>query len=610
MLRYIVFVLTCLIGFNAYGQCDGNLGENIFTNGDFGSGAINILTPDPQIAPGYTYETSPPPIDGSYCISNNTTNWGSFANPNWANITDNSDDPNGYMMVVNASYDPGLFYEQTVDGLCENTNYYFSADIYNLADGIRPNVSFLIDGTNQYDTGDVPLNGQWNTYGFSFTTNPGQTTVVLALQNNAPGGDGNDIALDNISFRACGPEATIETNILPIICENGNTPVIMDAVLNGTQFTNPAIQWQESSDGGTTWIDIPGANAFQYSHTNSAPGVYYYRYLLASNAANLASNKCRVLSVVQIVEVTPLEFTLQDTICQGLEYTFNGQILTQAGTYVETFTTDNGCDSVVTLELEVVADVGFDVYLSSQDPECHDSNNGYIALDSIIGSTGPYGITINGDPHPTGNLSLLAGGTFNYIIEDAFGCQVTEEVTIASPPEFSIELGEDLEIGLGEEIELNPIYSLEPANYEWSYITPIECDLNCTFIPTNSGFITLDASTADGCSDSDSIYIQVFKESNIYIPNAFTPNEDGYNDLFTVYADANIVESIEKMQVYNRWGSLVYDANQIQPNSFSEGWDGKYKSKPVNPGTYVYWVRIRYIDGTVEIYEGDITLIR
>ena len=140
-------------------QCTGNLGDNIFTDGDFGSGAANILTPDPQIAPGYTYEFNPPPVDGSYTITNNTTSWGSFAS-NWANIGDNSSDPNGYMMVVNASFDPGLFYQQQVDDLCDNTLYVFSADVYNLIIGlneIKPNVSFLLDGNVVYETISIYL---------------------------------------------------------------------------------------------------------------------------------------------------------------------------------------------------------------------------------------------------------------------------------------------------------------------------------------------------------------------------------------------------------------------------------------------------------------------
>jgi len=82
-------------------------------------------------------------------------------------------------MVVNASNSPGLFYEQTVTGLCENTLYEFSADIINLirigiANHIEPNVSFLLNGVELFSTGNIPSTDSWNTYGFTFSTQVGQ----------------------------------------------------------------------------------------------------------------------------------------------------------------------------------------------------------------------------------------------------------------------------------------------------------------------------------------------------------------------------------------------------------------------------------------------------
>ncbi|KAA3633969.1 MAG: hypothetical protein DWQ02_12245, partial [Bacteroidetes bacterium] len=157
-----------------YGQvCSGNIGENIFTDGDFGSGTANLLTPDPMIAPGYSYTTNPPPSDGYYVLSNNLGSWGGLY-ATWLPIGDNSTDPFGYMMVVNASFSPGLFYEQEVEGLCENTLYVFTADVINLiksgtANHTDPNVSFLIDDVVQYSTGIITKTEHWQTYGFTFT---------------------------------------------------------------------------------------------------------------------------------------------------------------------------------------------------------------------------------------------------------------------------------------------------------------------------------------------------------------------------------------------------------------------------------------------------------
>ena len=291
-----LYLLIILLPFAGLSQqiCDGNLGENIFTEGDFGEGTANTLLMDPDIAPGYTYTTAVPPPDGYYTITNNTAVWSGLYGT-WLQIRDNSDDPNGYMMVVNASFSPGLFYQQTIDGLCENTLYVFSADIINLiqqnvASHILPNVSFLLDGDEVYSTGSIPQTETWNTYGFTFTTGPGVTSLELSLRNNAPGGIGNDLALDNISFRACGPAALILPTDIANICEDGE-PITITATIQGDQYANPTIQWQQSFDEGQTWVDIAGETDLDFMHTDLASGFYYYRYLLANSEDNLSNSK-------------------------------------------------------------------------------------------------------------------------------------------------------------------------------------------------------------------------------------------------------------------------------------------------------------------------------
>ncbi|MFT5723569.1 MAG: hypothetical protein ACI9JN_000683, partial [Bacteroidia bacterium] len=110
--------------------CNGYLGANIYKQGDFGSGQMNIIPIDPKIAPGYRYVSNPPPQDGTYIITNDINKWSKGYN--WLKIQDNSTDTNGYMMVVNASFNPGLFLELPINDLCENTLYEFSADLINL----------------------------------------------------------------------------------------------------------------------------------------------------------------------------------------------------------------------------------------------------------------------------------------------------------------------------------------------------------------------------------------------------------------------------------------------------------------------------------------------
>src|SRR5690606_2298839 len=106
-------------------MCDGNPGENILTSGDFGSGPANMLGTYRGLAPGFIYTTQVPPDDGDYTLTQDMAAW-SFVFPAWIRPRNNGPDPNGYMMVVNAGFTPGIFYEQQIDSLCDNTRYVFS----------------------------------------------------------------------------------------------------------------------------------------------------------------------------------------------------------------------------------------------------------------------------------------------------------------------------------------------------------------------------------------------------------------------------------------------------------------------------------------------------
>ncbi|MDB4905052.1 MAG: type sorting protein [Mucilaginibacter sp.] len=197
--------------------CTGSLGDPVI-NQDFGSGT----NPGSPLAAGVTtltYVSSNCPNDGEYTISNNISG-ANNCHSTWQNVTSNhSGNPNGYMMIVNASYQPSIFFTQTASGLCPNTTYEFSSYILNLItlaasgpDVSEPNITFSIATTLGQilainSTGIIPPTAgpTWNKYGMYFTTPANVTNVVVTMTNNAPGGNGNDLILDDITFRACGP---------------------------------------------------------------------------------------------------------------------------------------------------------------------------------------------------------------------------------------------------------------------------------------------------------------------------------------------------------------------------------------------------------------------
>ena len=106
------------------------------------------------------------------------------------------------------------------------------------------------------------------------------------------------------------------------------------------------------------------------------------------------------------------------------------------------------------------------------------------------------------------------------------------------------------------------------------------------------------------------MYVKVTPIRKVFIPNTFTPNADGHNDYFNIYASIPNVQGIEELTILNRWGAVIYQRKDFLPNEINASWDGTYQGKNLESGVYVYLTKIRFLDGKVVRYVGDITLVR
>jgi gliding motility-associated-like protein len=320
-LSFLSATLTLLFGAICPMQaqlCTGSLGDPV-VNITFGAGN----NPGPSLkaaTTAYTYTSSTCPQDGSYTLTGGSS--GCFA-PSWHTVNaDHTGNPKGYFMLVNSSYQPADFYLDTVHNLCGNTTYEFAAWILNMmvpnnpncgGRDILPNITFRIETTTgtvlgTYPTGNIPETAvsTWVQYGFFFVTPPGTSDVVLRMTNNAPGGCGNDLALDDITFRPCGPMVTASitggNGTGPFnLCEDD--PAVLDFGGNlSAGYNAPAFQWQLSTDSGSSWSDIPAAQGTTYSRQPTAPGLYEYR-LAVGEGSNISLSTCRVSSNVLSVRV-------------------------------------------------------------------------------------------------------------------------------------------------------------------------------------------------------------------------------------------------------------------------------------------------------------------
>lgn len=336
ILPYSVLVLFFCITMQTAGAqlCTGSLGDPV-VNIDFGNGygANTGYTPTTS----YNFASGQCPNDGYYTITRQSV---SCFGGTWHTVT-NDHTGGGAFLLVNASYDPGDFMVTKVTNLCPGITYEFAAWLLNILNrnGIKPNITFTIEtesGTvlQQYNTGDIfeTSSPQWRQYGFFFTTPASNAVIVLRMRNNAPGGMGNDIALDDITFRPCSAvllSSRINGNSTDTvnICEGLSGTYNLSGAVTGT-YVSPIYQWQLSKDSGKTWNDINGAKTLNYTAVPVTAGAYWYRFTAVES--NVASNTgCRVASNYVVINIRSKPFVNAGgnrVIIMGNSIVLNGSV--------------------------------------------------------------------------------------------------------------------------------------------------------------------------------------------------------------------------------------------------------------------------------------------
>ncbi|GAC1396604.1 MAG: hypothetical protein NVSMB63_17050 [Sediminibacterium sp.] len=604
--------------------CTGSLGDPV-VNITFGSGS-NPGPALPSSVTNYTYITTGCPQDGFYTIVNSTS--GCFSNT-WHTLTEDHTpgDVNGYMMLVNASFSPGVFYLDTVKNLCGGTTYEFSAWMLSIlkysacnGNGKTPNISFSIETTagiviQTYNTGNISnlSSPQWNQYGFFFTLPVSVSDLVLRMTNNAPGGCGNDLALDDITFRPCGPKVDAAfTNMngtgdtVNYCISNNKTITISGKVQTG--YSNPSFQWQQSIDSGATWQGIAGATLNTYTKTFSAAGRFQYR-MTAAETGNIGIEKCRVASNVLtiIIDAIPVPQAANTSpVCEHLPITLiakNGNTfvwtgpngfsstraspviaaatLPDAGKYYVVVTTPGGCSSrdstLVIVNGLPAANAGSDAII------CESSSTGLQASGGAYYTWSPAaGLSDTSIANPV--AAPLLTTAYVVTVSSLFNCKAADTVLITVLKKPLANAGPDKKIVAGQRIILNGSAGGDTASYFW---TPPQFISNTTVLmpvvsPPSDITYTLHVLSGNGCGTAtDDVFVRVFK--NIEVPNAFSPNGDGINDVWNIEALDSYPES--DTRVFNRYGQLVFHIK-----GYGKPWDGNFNGRPLPVGTYYYTI--------------------
>jgi len=247
---------------------------------------------------------------------------------------------------------------------------------------------------------------------------------------------------------------------------------------------------------------------------------------------------------------------------------------------------------------------------------CQGNNAGKLEISSVSGGSPPYEFSIDGvffqqlTALPV-TLPDLSAGAYSLIIQDDNDCSVTQPVAISAPSELIVDLGPDETIQLGDSIKLEALLNFTPANWRWTPLATVSRpDSLITHVsPLETTLYQLTATDANGCIATDWVRITVDETVEVYVPSAFSPNQDGVNDRIFIFSGPG-VRIVHRFQIYNRWGDRLYEAADFAPNDPTYGWDGNFRGEPMNAGVYVYYAEIETITGQRLLLKGDLTLMR
>ncbi len=275
-----------------------------------------------------------------------------------------------------------------------------------------------------------------------------------------------------------------------------------------------------------------------------------------------------------------------------------------------------GCESeALGLDLQVFPSPTIDS-VDFNNETCGGFEDGSIFL-SFSGGSSPFSIFQNGQlTISTSEMAFLqdnlSAGTYTFIVENKQGCQSAPEmITLFEGSSISIDMGPDTTISLGESVAIMGISDFDIQEITWNPSNGINPpnSLNVTASPQVSTTYIITATDTSGCIALDSLTIIVEGSKDVFIPNVFSPNGDGINDQFNIFADFSFY-NLEEIHIFNRWGAQLFESGAPIQSSRTGFWDGTYNGEPVEIGTYVYYVVMSDPNGESFIFSGSVNVIR
>lgn len=311
----------------------------------------------------------------------------------------------------------------------------------------------------------------------------------------------------------------------------------------------------------------------------------------------MATNGCDSTLNIHVSEVEVILSQEGHTVCPGDSLLIDNSWYTDTDTISSLHPSVAGCDSIHTIFIQTLDNIPTPLLTVDCEQQSILASVDVTAGWQVLWDNGDTTSTTSYSTGTNGMVSLFYGSS---CIEDLFFDlpSLGDTASFISYPDTSILLGEPLSI----------VIDLDTAYWSWmvSPASIIDCT-DCSEIsitPSQDTVITILYTHTSGCQYQQSFLISVVNTTNdIYIPNAFSPNEDGYNDSWQIYNGEDI--DLISCKIYDRWGNLVYNIESGIIN-----WDGSFKGKALNPGVFIYQLVYIDKDGLEKSRLGDLTLLR
>lgn len=548
----------------------------------------------------------------------------------------------GNMMMVKVSNSTNLDIWCQEVAVQTNRNYHFAAYATRFHNDDPPVIQVTINNQllSSRTLGSFACSWQ-NIYGSWTSQSNTQATICINVSDDDIG-TSTHLALDDIGFyEVCKLEDEVSVEVISFAVSTDSPNVQLPC----NQRINLSASVEASGNNYTAQWTTDDGNIVSGDQSLTpligAPGTYRFTASLSGISADCTEE---LMITVEEISTAQLSIPKPGTLnCQQPELelqalhpgpasdfdfqwsTTNGNIIAgqdeasatinAPGRYILTLT-ERGSSCQVSSEIEVTESKLDSFSYDLQIADC-DNELGAIQFETVSGGTPPFSYTINDGLNFQNSMSFtaLVGGAYELVVRDSNACELSASVVLPEMPALDITMESRVKLDKGEPYTINCTVSLPDSlisSIRWTPETGLDCTtcLQPTFTARQTTTYTLSVVGINGCEASAALLVEAVEPSDVYLPNAFSPNQDGMNDIFFIQGDADRIEIVRQLMVFDRYGSIVFEARNFPVNTVADGWNGQLNGKLLSAGIYTYLTEVELVDGEIELFKGEVLLLR